>query len=200
MQPLSAGVIIRIIATYGQASVAAIGAASRIETLAFMIPMTVGMTLVPFIGQNFGAERFDRIKEGMRFSYSFAIFFGLLITAVYYIFAESFAGLFTNDPEVKRVLIRYIQIISFGLGLMESHRYATFIFTGLQKPLFSALLNIIRVVVFLIPLSILGSKIFEIDGVFLGRLTTDIFAGCFGITLTTLFVKKQLLREKLLIR
>jgi len=191
LQPLSLAVITRLIASHGQAAIAATGAAGRLEMFAFMIPMTVGMTLVPFIGQNFGANRYDRIKEGAKLTFSFAVLYGFFITTVFYLSADYLASFFTEDAEVKKVLVSYIQIISFGYGLMESHRYATFVFTGMQRPLISALLNIIRVIVLLLPLSLVGSHYFGITGIFGGRLITDVAAGLMGIVLTTLFIRKK---------
>jgi Na+-driven multidrug efflux pump len=64
--PISGAVITRMVAQYGEAAVAACSAASRIEMFAFMIPMALGVSLVPFVGQNYGANRLDRVKGGQR--------------------------------------------------------------------------------------------------------------------------------------
>jgi Na+-driven multidrug efflux pump len=45
----------------------------------------------------------------------------------------------------------------------------------------ATLLNVIRVVCLLLPLSILGEKLFHLHGIFWGRLATDILAGTIGI-------------------
>ena len=190
LHPISMAVITRIIASYGQAAVAATGAAGRLEMFAFMIPMTIGISMVPFIGQNFGAGRFDRIREGMAFSFRFAIFYGMFTTLLFIVCAEYFAAFFTVDPQVREVLVCYIKIVSIGFGLMEAHRYSTFVLTGMQSPVRSALLNGMRVIILLIPLTILGSHFAGIKGVFGGRLVTDIVAGIFGMLLAVRFVKK----------
>ena len=52
--PIAGGIIIRIVAGYGEAAVAACGAGARLEMFAFMIPMALGVSQVPFIGQNWG--------------------------------------------------------------------------------------------------------------------------------------------------
>jgi putative MATE family efflux protein len=181
LNPVSAGVITRIVSGYGDPAVAACGVASRIEMFAFMIPMTVGMSLVPFVAQNFGAKRFDRIRIVRKGTMIFALAFGLVVAVVFFIAVKYIAVIFTKDPEVEKVLISYICITCFGYGFLEIHRYAGFYMTGIHKPSISAFLNIIRVFILLIPLSLTGSLIVGITGVFYGRLLSDIFSGTIGI-------------------
>jgi Na+-driven multidrug efflux pump len=65
--------------------------------------------------------------------------------------------------------------------MMETHRYCGFVLTGLQMPVAAMILNFIRVLVLLIPLSILGSHYFGIKGMFVGRLIADLTAGSLGL-------------------
>jgi len=188
--PLSAMVVIKIVAGFGEAAVAAVGVASRIEMFAFMIPMTVGMSLVPFVAQNYGAGRFDRIKAVRKGAMLFALSFGFIIAAVFWVVARPLGKLFSSDPEVINILVRYIYITCFGYGFLEVHRYATFCFTGIHKPLFSASLTAIRVVVLMIPLAYLGARLFGINGIFWGRLLTDILSAIIGIIWTGRIIKK----------
>ena len=188
--PLSAMIVIKIVSGFGEAAVAAVGVASRIEMFAFMVPMTVGMSLVPFVAQNYGAGRFDRIKTVRKGAMLFALSFGFIIAAVFLFVARPLGKLFSSDPEVINILVRYIYITCFGYGFLEVHRYATFCFTGIHKPLFSASLTAIRVVVLMIPLAYFGARLFGINGIFWGRLLTDILSAVIGIIWTGRIIKK----------
>ncbi|MFA7159511.1 MAG: MATE family efflux transporter [Kiritimatiellia bacterium] len=182
LMPISATVITSIVSGFGNEAVAACGAASRIEMFAFVIPMALGMSLTPFVSQNFGAGRLDRVRESLAVSTRFAMFYGGGVAIVFYFCAPLFASVFSADPEVGRVMISYIRIIAFGYGMMEVHRYCGFVFTGLHKPVFSTALNAIRVLGLLIPLSYLGASLCGVKGVFLGRLATDLIVGSIGLT------------------
>lgn len=184
LTPVSAAIVLRIVSRFGPAAVAACGVASRIEMFAFMIPMTVGMSLVPFVAQNYGARRFDRIKTVRKGAIRFAFVFGIVIAAIFFVIARPFSGFFSNDPEVIKVLVSYIYITCFGYGFLEIHRYCGFCMIGIHKPLISAILNIIRVMVLFIPLSFIGSKILGLSGVFWARLTTDLLSGVIGVVWT----------------
>ncbi len=181
LMPISATVVTRILSAFGNATVAAIGAAQRIEMFAFVIPMALGMSLAPFVSQNLGADRLDRIRECLRLSSRFAMLYGGGIALTFFLGAPLLASIFSQDAEVVATLVLYIRIVSFGYGMMEVHRYSGIILTGLHKPASSALLNGIRVLVLLIPLSWLGAHLWGVLGVFACRLATDLLAGVLGL-------------------
>lgn len=181
LMPISAAIITRIIAGHGPAAVAATGAGGRIEMFAFMIPMCLGISLVPFVGQNFGAERLDRVREARRLSITFAALFGLLTFVMFMATAPVLARFFSDDPAVIAILTRYLRIVCFGHGMMEVHRYAGFFLNGIHRPMHAMGVNVFRIVVLLIPLSIIGGKLFGLDGVFFGRMITDVIGGTVGI-------------------
>ncbi len=182
LMPVSATVVTRILSGFGNAAVAAIGAAQRIEMFAFVIPMALGMSLAPFVSQNLGAERPDRIRQALSLATLFAMLYGAVVALAFFIGAPWLASVFSQDAEVVATLVAYVRIVSFGYGMMEVHRYSGIILTGLHKPLSSALLNGIRVLVLLIPLSWLGAHLAGVHGVFVGRLVTDLLVGCLGFT------------------
>lgn len=181
LTPISSAVVTRLVAGYGNAAVAAMGVAARLETFAFMIPMTVGMSLIPFVAQNYGAGRLDRIRAARKGTMTFAVLYGAFIGLLFILFADSMAGIFSEEPAVIDVLCSYIRITCMGYGMLEVHRYAGFMLTGAQEPLQATALNIVRVIVLLIPLSIAGSVFIGLQGIFWGRFSADILAGLIGI-------------------
>ena len=181
MMPLSATVITRILSSFGNEAVAASGAAGRIEMFAFVVPMALGISLTPFVSQNFGADRVDRVHEAHRAATGFALLYGGLIGVAFFLGAPWLARAFSGDPKVAVILASYIRIICFGYGMREVHRYCGFFLTGLHRPASATALNAVRVVVLLIPLSCLGGYLGGVNGVFWGRLTTDLLGGSIGL-------------------
>ncbi len=181
LMPISSIVITGIVSRFGHEAVAGCGAAGRIEMFAFVVPMALGISLTPFISQNFGAARLDRIREAQTLSARFALLYGLFIALLFYTAANLIAWFFTDDPRVTAVIVQYVRIVSFGYGMMEVHRYSGFILNGLHQPASATTLNVIRIVVMLIPLSFLGAHLFGIRGVFIARLITDISVGGIGL-------------------
>jgi len=191
LMPISAGVITALISKHGNEAVAAASAASRIEMFAFVIPMALGMSLVPFVSQNFGAGRFDRIHQARQYSMKFAFWYGIGIALVFFFSAPFLARIFTEDAKVEGIFILYVRTVSFGYGMMEIHRYCGFFLTGIHKPVYATFLNGYRVLILLIPLSYLGSLYFGIQGIFLGRLITDVIAGITGFILVSKMLRMK---------
>lgn len=181
LMPISATVITRILSGFGNEAVAASGAAGRIEMLAFMVPMALGISLTPFVSQNFGADRLDRVREAQKVVTRFALCYGGFAAVVFFLSAPWMASLFTDDPKVAEIFVSYTRIISIGYGMMEVHRYCGFFLIGMHKPISATALNAIRVLVLLIPLSYLGAYFWGVTGVFGGRLATDVVVGCVGM-------------------
>ena len=174
LMPIANGIITRLVASFGEKAVAACGAAGRLEMFAFMIPMALGISQVPFIGQNWGAGRLDRVNQCRRYSTLFAFVWGIVIAIVFHIASGALAGIFSEDPEVIRVLRMYLCIVPLGYGMMEIHRYVGFSFNAVVRPMNAVAVNVIRTVILLVPLSMLGAHLWGIGGIFWGRVAADV--------------------------
>ena len=195
LMPIGNGVITRIVAEYGNDAVAACAAAGRLEVLAFVFPMSLGISLMPMVGQNYGAKQYQRIRDCRRIAFRIAIGFELLMAVLYFIFAPQLVVHFSTDARVCEIMILYLRIISIGFGMVEVHRYSGFFFTGCDRPNTAALLNAMRILVFLIPLSLLALVTGSLAMLFIARLAADIFSGAIGYYLTFRLTRELLARS-----
>lgn len=196
LMPISAALITSLLSAYGHEAVAASGVASRIEMFAFVVPMALGISMMPFISQNLGAGRIDRIREGKNVAAWFAVIYGALVAVTFAAAAPFLAGFFTDDAKVTAILVTYIHIVSFGYGMMEVHRYSGFVFTGMHQPFRATVLNAIRVLVLLIPLSYAGAHFYGIRGIFTARLLTDLTVGTIGLIWTTRMLNARIISDQ----
>jgi Na+-driven multidrug efflux pump len=177
LQPLSMFVLTRVVAGYGEAAVAAFGAGGRIEMFAYLIPMALGISLVPLAGQNYGAGRHDRVTECRRCSERFAMVWGAAIALVFVLGAPWLARVFARDEATHRILTLYLRIMPFGYGMREVLRYVALILNGISRPLASLKLNALFLVGLTVPFAILGSRIWGVSGVFIGMIAGSNVAG-----------------------
>lgn len=90
----------------------------------FWFTMTAfGTAVTGFVGQNYGAGLYDRMKKSVR--YGTAILLGLTvsITALLLVFAKPIVALFTKDPDVTATSLHFIKLLV--------PTYWTYIFTEL---------------------------------------------------------------------
>ena len=181
LMPISSGIITRIVASFGEAAVAACGAGGRIGMFAFMIPMALGISQVPFIGQNWGAGRLDRVNLCRKYSNRFALYWGVCCALAFMLASNHMAALFSTDGRVVDVLALYLCIIPLGYGMREIHRYVGFSFNAIGHPMSSAGINAVRILGLLIPCTVLGARWFGLSGVFWGTVAADLAAACLAL-------------------
>lgn len=109
-----------IINLFGTDVIAGYTAAGRINSFAIMPAMFFANALSAFVGQNFGANRLDRIKNGLKATTIMIASVSVLFTAVSMLFPATLMGMFTNVEEVVSVGVDYFMIVApfyliFGL-------------------------------------------------------------------------------------
>ena len=199
MMPIGMFIMTQLTIKYGTTAVAACTAAGRLEGLAFVFPMSLGMAIVPMVAQNYGARKFERIDQCRRFAMRTAALILFIMTLGSILFAPQLATLFEppDDAGVKPIIIQYLRIVPWGFAFLEIHRYGGFFYTGCGKPSVSAMLNALRILVLLIPLSYGAYWIFgigQIDKMFYARVMADAIAGTAAL-IAARVLTKRLLRE-----
>ena len=168
--PLAAGTMTYIAAGFGETTVAAFGVGSRIETMACLIVLALSSTLPPFISQNFGAGRLDRIREAYRLCTRFVLFWQLLVYLVLVLSSGLIAGMFSSDPEVIEAIKLFIWILPLGYGLQGVIILTNSSLNALHKPMQALALSGARFGLFYVPFAFIGSQYFGLYGFFAGAL------------------------------
>ncbi len=178
--PISIGVVTSILAHISPEAVAAFGVATRLEGFLLVILMALGMSVGPVIGQNWGAKKYERILLTAKYSFKFALFWGGFIWLLMLGLSKPIAALFNNNSMVINYVSLYFLIIAWGYGFRGILRISTTVLSIINKPLDSALMNILQAVILLIPLSFLGNYLFGIKGVFAALVISYSIAGNFA--------------------
>jgi MATE family, multidrug efflux pump len=167
--PLTRGFVTRLAALAGgSAAVAAVASGSRIESFALIFAMAYNMAIVPMVGQNWGAEKFERIESIRKFTLKLSIVYGLFVFMAAFIFSRSLSGIFSNDLSVISYTVLYLRIITITTGAFCLYTWTgqSLIAAGLPRP--AAILNITGMLLIQIPLAFFGSRIFGFTGLIAG--------------------------------
>jgi putative MATE family efflux protein len=175
--PLGVGFITRIVAGYGAAAVAGFGVASRIEMFGLTVVMALRTVVAPFVGQNWGARRFARLARGVGISHRFAMAWGAFLLVVLAVFARPLAAVFNRTPEVVATTTLYLWIVPVSYGLRGIHFVSTAALSVLHRPVDAALLTIIQFFGLYVPLALLGSRLFGLEGIFGAASVANLVAG-----------------------
>ena len=172
--PIATGVITSMVAIYGSSAVAGFGVATRVEYFAIVVITALGSVIGPFIGQNWGASRFDRIKSGIKFSFELSLIWGLIVFAILAFLGGAIGSVFSSDPDVISVTRLYLLIVPIGYGLYGILVIATSAMSVLKKPIHASTLSFTQTFILYIPLAYFGSHLFGLLGIFIA-LTISYF-------------------------
>jgi len=175
--PLSAGIVVSLIATYGVDAVAGYGVAMRIEPM-FLIPFyALSAVSSPFFGQNFGSGKFDRLLEARRAVARFCIAFGLLLAAALFLAARPLAGLFSESEAIGGVAVSYLWIVSVSYGAYGIVMSCNASFNGMGRPIPGVIVSACRVLLLFLPLALLGRALLGLEGLFAATTLSNLAMG-----------------------
>lgn len=126
-------IIAIMVASYGDDATAIQRLGSQIEALAWMIASGFQVALASFVGQNYGAGKMDRVKEGYITALKLLVPYGIFINIIMFVFAEQMIGLFIEDAEVIVIGKRYLEILSISQLFMIIELGTAGAFNGLGK-------------------------------------------------------------------
>lgn len=104
-------VIVSFVSRFGENADAAFGAALRIDQVAFLPALTIGMAVSTLAGQNIGAKRFGRVREVFWWGLLLSGAISLVISAVAITVPEVLLRAFVNGPEVIAIGSSYLRIV-----------------------------------------------------------------------------------------
>lgn len=104
--------LLGIVNTFGTDVIAAYTAAGRIDSLAMIPAMNFSQAVAAFVGQNLGANKIDRVRQGFKVTFIMSNVFCLLMTAIIIIFGSHLMKLFTTDANVIAIGEKYLIIVS----------------------------------------------------------------------------------------
>ncbi|MEM1242141.1 MAG: MATE family efflux transporter [Cyanobacteria bacterium P01_H01_bin.26] len=175
--PISLGVITSFLAIHGPAAVAGFGIASRLESFALITIMALSASMGPFVGQNWGAKKINRVQLAMRQSFLFCIGWGLLMAVCLGLGGQFLSTLFNQDPNVIAIATQYLWFVPISYGAAGIIQVSSSAFNAMGKPVPSIVMTVARMFVLYIPLAYVGSRIAGPTGIFAAALVSNLAVG-----------------------
>jgi putative MATE family efflux protein len=176
IQPIGVGIITGLMARFGMEAVAGFGIAAKVERFAIVIIGALVAILVPFFGQNYGARRYDRIKEGLKVSSKLIVVSSVIIYGILLLFSRQIGLIFSDDPLVIDVFKSYITLVplfyaAYGFQLMGNS-----FFNAINKPVMAVSITAFQIFVF-IPTAFIMSNSYDEKGIFMALSLSFLMAG-----------------------
>ena len=132
-----------LVNSFGTTVMAAFAVAVKIDTLAYMPVQDFGNAFSVFVAQNYGANKVQRINEGIKSAVISIIIFCILVSSAVFVFANDFMKIFVSNNQVISVGMGYLRIegaFYIGIGI----RFMLYgFYRAVDKPIMSVVLTVI---------------------------------------------------------
>src|SRR5690606_14597165 len=112
----------------------------------------MSMSVPPFISQNFGAHRYDRVEHGLKLALNFVLALQLGLYVIVALAAPWIAMIFTRDPVVQDTITLILRILPLSYAFQGMVVLSASSFNALHAPRNALITSLLRFFVFYVPL------------------------------------------------
>ena len=120
---------------FGSSAMAGCGAYSKIEGFAFLPVTCFALALSTFVSQNIGAQRYDRVKAGMKFGLLCSPLLAEGIGVCIFFLSPQLISLFNDHPEVIAFGVNYAHTAALFYFLLAFSHCCAGILRGMGRPI-----------------------------------------------------------------
>ncbi len=174
------------------AAIAAFSVVSRVMFFMFSALLGFGQGFQPVCGYNWGARKFDRVREGYLFCIKVGVTALLFLSAGTFLFAEPIVSLFRDDPDVIRMGAIAMRCQSCSLPLMAVVASSNMLFQTTGKAVRATILAIARQGVTFVPCVLILPRLIDppIWGVYLSQPIADLITFSIAVPMAVHILKR----------
>ena len=103
-----------IVASWGPVAIAAQKVGSQIEAISWMTADGIAVALSSFVGQNYGATKYDRINKGFKITLGIATILGIITTSILIFAGKQIFTIFINEADAIKEGASYLKILGYS--------------------------------------------------------------------------------------
>jgi len=180
----------RIVAIFGSDAIAAQKIGLQIESITYMVIGGLHGAVAAFTGQNYGAKKYNRIKEGYNTALKLGIIYSVIMALIFIFFNVPFIKLFVNDEHTIVIAKAYLQAVAFSQIFSTIETVSNGLFTGIGKPKISSIISIVFTAL-RIPMALVLIKPFGLNGIWISISVSSILKGSVAYLLYIIEVKRK---------
>ena len=176
----------------GEISISIFGIINRVMMFALFPIMGITQGFLPIAGYNYGAKKYDRVKETIQK----AIVYGCVVAGFIYImivlFAKEIISVFSTDATLLAETPRAMLLVFLASPIIAIQLIGSAYFQAAGKALPALFLTLLKQGVFLIPLAYILPMYFGVDGVWYSFAIGDVLATIITYIVVRREIKKNL--------
>ncbi len=175
---------------YGDAVIAAMGIVSRVMNFLSCLAIGIGQGFQPVSAFNYGAGKYDRVKEAWRFTWLFSTAVLTAAAIAGFLFSGSIITVFRDDPEVISAGIPALRLQCLSLIFMPLSISANMLFQTIGKSAQAIFLSSTRSGLFFIPILLVASHFAGLTGIQAAQALADFISAVVAVPFLVSFFRK----------
>ncbi|MEZ4978081.1 MAG: MATE family efflux transporter [Chitinophagales bacterium] len=143
---------------------------------------------IPIAGFNFGAKKWERVKEVLFLAIKSGVAIAVLIFVVLFFFAEEIVALFTNDSELIANTYPALRLVFLLTPSLVVQLLSSAYYQAIGKALPALILTLLKQGIFLIPLVLLMPLYFGLSGIWYSFPIADLLT----TLVSAIFIRKSM--------
>ncbi len=147
----------------------------------------------PVLGYNYGAKKYDRIRQGIRFMFCAGALYTVTAWVILIAFPRPFLALFTSNADMIEHGVRSVHLYFAGFVFMLFQFSGQSVFVALGKSKQAVFFSLFRKVMIVLPLTLILPRIMNdsVAGIFLAEPISNVIGGlaCFVTMYVTVYRK-----------
>ncbi len=155
--------------------IAVMGIAMKVFTIVVNIVVGLLVGAQPILGYNYGAEKYDRVKETFRIAMIGSIIVGVIATIIFEFFPDLVIDIFGTENELYMEFARkmfriFLLLVTFTLSI----KAISIFFQAVGEPKKATVASLMRDIVCFVPLCIILPNFFGVEGVLYAAPVADV--------------------------
>ena len=191
-------ILTRLITGWGDLAVAAQRVGSQIESVSWMVGDGFSAAVNAFLGQNYGAKRYDRVRRGYFCAIAMTAAWGLCTTFLLIGMARPLFSIFLQEEEVMAIGVNYLRIVGLSQMFMMVEQTSIGAFSGLGRTLYPSIISVTFTSA-RIPMAVLLSSVMGLSGIWwalsISSMVKDVFCSLVLLCFCMFFWREREMRK-----
>ena len=174
LNSISSGLLNNIAKPFGDECISALSIVSRINMFLLSVGLGMGQGYQPVAGFNYQARKYNRVREGFKFTLITSVVMMGTFCLFAMIFSEQFVSLFIDDSKVIDIAKVALRFTVIALLAMPLSTVGNMLFQSIGKNLVASFLSCLRAGLCYIPLIIILSMTLGLLGIQMTQMVSDI--------------------------
>lgn len=171
--------------------IAVIGIAMKVFTIVINIVVGIILGAQPILGFNYGAGKYDRVKETFRLVITYTVIVGIIATLLFELCPTFIINLFGNqNGDYMEFAVKTFRIFLMFVTFTCCIKVISIFFQAVGNPVKSAVVSLSRDIIFFVPLVIILPRFMGIDGALWAAPLSDFIGIAISILLLIFFFRK----------